>query len=213
MSKYTMTLDNIINFMSLEEVEKWFKDYDMTDYLTNEEIEVINARGTWNKDKLARKIIENYRFREIGFETIALFKHYLSFTLKNIMESKLPLIYSASIKYDPLVNVDFTETYSGVNTGESNSSSNGLTINSDTPQGNISKADILNGNYASSTSGTDMDDQTNTSGTQQYTRKTKGNSGVSATAQAMVKQYRQNIVMIDRDIINDLSTLFMGVYN
>ena len=58
-----------------------------------------------------------------------------------------------------------------------------------------------------------MDDQTNTSGTQQYTRKTKGNSGVSATAQAMVKQYRQNIVMIDRDIINDLSTLFMGVYN
>ena len=93
MSKYTMTLDNIINFMSLEEVEKWFKDYDMTDYLTNEEIEVINARGTWNKDKLARKIIENYRFREIGFETIALFKHYLSFTLKNIMESKLPLIY------------------------------------------------------------------------------------------------------------------------
>ena len=213
MSKYTMTLDNIINFMSLEEVEKWFKDYDMTDYLTNEEIEVINARGTWNKDKLARKIIENYRFREIGFETIALFKHYLSFTLKNIMESKLPLIYSASIKYDPLVNVDFTETYSGVNTGESNSSSNGLTINSDTPQGNISKTDILNGNYASSTSGTDMDDQTNTSGTQQYTRKTKGNSGVSATAQAMVKQYRQNIVMIDRDIINDLSTLFMGVYN
>ena len=111
MSKYTMTLDNIINFMSLEEVEKWFKDYDMTDYLTNEEIEVINARGTWNKDKLARKIIENYRFREIGFETIALFKHYLSFTLKNIMESKLPLIYSASIKYDPLVNVDYKEEY------------------------------------------------------------------------------------------------------
>ena len=28
-----------------------------------------------------------------------------------IMEKKLPLIYSASIEYDPLVNVDYSETF------------------------------------------------------------------------------------------------------
>ena len=206
MATYSIELRELISTFGEDEVKGWFTNYELSDYLTADEIEVINSRGTWNKEKLAQKIIDHY-------ETPALFIHKAKVAMQEIMEEKLPLIYSASIKYDPLVNVDFTETYSGVNTGESNSSSNGLTINSDTPQGNISKTDILNGNYASSTSGTDMDDQTNTSGTEQYTRRTKGNSGVSATAQAMVKQYRQNIVMIDRDIINDLSTLFMGVYN
>lgn len=213
MATYSIEMRELVSTFGEDEVKGWFMDYELSDYLTPDEIDVINARGTWNKEKLAQKIIDHYFMREIGFETPALFIHKAKVAMQEIMEEKLPLIYSASIKYDPLVNVDFTETYSGVNTGESNSSSNGLTINSDTPQGNISKTDILNGSYASSTSGTDMDDQTNTSGTEQYTRKTKGNSGVSATAQAMIKQYRQNIVMIDRDIINDLSTLFMGVYN
>ena len=40
----------------------------------------------------------------------------------------------------------------------------------------------------------------------------KGNSGVSATAQKMIEQYRQNIIAIDRDIIQELNILFMGLY-
>jgi hypothetical protein len=35
---------------------------------------------------------------------------------------------------------------------------------------------------------------------------------VSATAQKMIQQYRENIIMIDRDIIKDLASLFMGIY-
>ena len=213
MATYSIELREIIKTFGKKKVIKWFSDYDLSDYLTADEIKVIDERGTWSKDKLAVKILEHYYMREIGFETPGEFARKAKVAMAEIMEEKLPLIYSASIKYDPLVNVDFTETYSGQNTGESSSNSQGLTVNSDTPQGNISKDSILSGEYASSTSGTDMDDKTNTSGTETYTKKTKGNSGVSATAQAMVKQYRQNIVMIDRDIINDLATLFMGVYN
>ena len=123
------------------------------------------------------------------------------------MESKLPMIYSAAIKYDPLVNVDFTETYTSNTTGNSNTS--GLTVNSDTPQGQISKAAILNGSYASST-GANEDNATST-GSMDYTKKTKGNSGVSATAQAMVKQYRENIRAIDYEIIEELKDLFIGL--
>ena len=37
-------------------------------------------------------------------------------------------------------------------------------------------------------------------------------SGVSATAQKMVQQYRENIIMINRDIIKDIESLFMGIY-
>ena len=40
----------------------------------------------------------------------------------------------------------------------------------------------------------------------------KGNSGVSATAQKMVEQYRDNIRAINREIIDKLEPLFMGLY-
>lgn len=212
MAKYSIELRKIIQTVGEEEVKSWFMRYELADYLAQDEIDVIMERGTWNKEKLAQKIIDHYFMREIGFETVALFKHQVKVAMQEIMEEKLPLIYSASIKYDPLVNVDFTEEYTGQNAGNSQSNSNGLTVNSDTPQGQISKANILAGNYASNTSANDIDDTTTTSGSESYTKRTKGNSGVSATAQKMVEQYRDNIIMIDRDIIRDLGSLFMSIY-
>lgn len=212
MAKYSIELRKIIETVGEEEVKSWFMRYELSDYLTDEEIDVIDERGTWNKEKLAQKIIDHYFMREIGFETVALFKHQVKVAMQEIMEEKLPLIYSASIKYDPLVNVDFTEEYSGQNAGNSQSNSNGLTVQSDTPQGEIRKAELLAGKYATSTSANDIDDTTSTTGSESYTKRTKGNSGVSATAQKMVEQYRDNIIMIDRDIIKDLGSLFMSIY-
>ena len=216
MSKYTVELRKIIANTSREEVESWFKDYNLEDYLTDEEITVITQRGTWSKDRLAKKIVDHYFMREIGLETVGLFKHKAKVAMQEIMEEKLPLIYSAAIRYDPLVNVDFREEYTSE--GEANSTSNnsgeGLTINSDTPQNRISLETIKNGEYASSTSGTETSNQItdeSTSG-QHYVRTQKGNSGSITTAQRLIDDYRKNIIMIDRDIIEDLSSLFMGIY-
>ena len=204
MAKYTIELRRLCDIYTRNEVEGWFKDYELSDYLTDEEIEVITDRGTWSKDKLAKKIVDNYFMREIGLETPALFKLYVKNKMNNIMESKLPLIYSASIEYDPLVNVNFTTTLSR----QVNDSGSGLSIQSDTPQGQISKADILAGTYASSTQGGENTSQSvETSSTT-----TKGNSGVSATAQKMIEQYRENIRAIDYEIIKELNSLFMGLY-
>ena len=204
MAKYTIELRRLCDIYTRDTVESWFKDYELSDYLTENEINVINERGTWSKDKLAKKIVDNYFMREIGFETPALFKLMVKNKMNNIMESKLPLIYSSSIQYDPLVNVDFTETF----TREANDNSSGLTINSDTPQGQIDKEEILAGNYASSTQGGESANASSESST----RHMKGNSGVSATAQKMVEQYRQNIRAIDYEIIKELNSLFMGLY-
>lgn len=220
MSKYTIELRKIIDTLGEQEVLSWFMNYDIHDYLTNDEIAVIEKRGTFSKEHLAKKILRHYYMHEIGLETVALFKHYAKMAMDEIMEQKLPLIYSAAIEYDPLVNVDFTETYSGMNSGSENgitqSAGNGLSIQSDTPQGKINKASILAGDYASSTSGNEStatgSSQSNTEQSQEYTRKTKGNSGVSATAQKMVQQYRENIIMIERDVIKDLASLFMIIY-
>ena len=216
MSKYTFELRRLFDFYTRETVESWFKDYELTDYLTQDEIDVINERGTWTKDKLAKKIVDHYYMREIGFETPYLFRHYVIITMREIMEEKLPLIYSASIEYDPLVNVDYTETFERTidNTASGTDSSSGLTINSDTPQSQISKTEILAGKYASSTQAGENSASTSTTGNTEEgsTKRVKGNSGVSATAQKMIEQYRKNIIAIDTDIINELNDLFMGLY-
>lgn len=210
MSKYTTNFRFLINngFATRSDIESVFKSYDLADYLTQDEINVINTRGTWNKDKLASKIVDHYLMRDIGFETFEMFSHYAKITMNEIMESKAPLIYSASIKYDPLVNVDYTETYNA--SGRSSSNGSGLAVNSDTPQGQINKQAILNGEYASSTGATESVSNANDSN--EYTKKIKGNSGVSATAQAMVKQYRENIRAIDYEIIEELKQLFLGLF-
>jgi len=224
MSRYTIQLRSVIELCSEDEVKSWFSDYELSDYLTTEEIGVINERGTWSKEKLAQMIIDHYYMYEIGLETPALFKHQARVMMRELMEEKAPLIYSASIKYDPLVNVDVKEIYDRNSDSQSSSNStsssngSGLTVSSDTPQGQISKTAILQGNYASSTGANEtentMNDSSNTegSGNEHYEKRTVGNSGVSATAQKMVEQYRQNIIMINRDIIKDVGVLFMSVY-
>ena len=224
MASYTIELRNVSLIYGEEEVKSWFSSYNLDDYLTEAEIQVITDRGTWNKEKLANKIYNHYFMREIGFETPALFRHRVKSMMEELMEEYLPLIYSASIEYDPLVNVDYTESYqgNGATSGQSSSSSSnsgsGLTINSDTPQGQITKANILAGNYASSTSANEntnsISDSSSSSSSESnnYSKKVKGNSGVSATAQKMIAQYRDNIRAIDREIIDKLDNLFMGIY-
>lgn len=220
MAKYTMEIRELISTFGEDEVKSWFSDYELSDFLTPEEIEVITSRGTWNKDKLCKRIIDHYFTREIGTDAIGQFILFAKDKMNEIMETYAPLIYSASIKYDPLVNVNFTEEYKGTsgNTSTSTSASNGsgLTVNSDTPMGQINKTDILKGKYASSTSANESDSKvtgtTTDNGSNDYTKTTKGNSGVSATSQAMIKQYRDIIRAINTEIIYELEPLFMGIY-
>lgn len=226
MAKYSLELRELFEpikysppLFTRSDIENIFKSYNLSDYLTSEQIEVVE-QGVWSKDRLAKKIVDYYYMSEIGFETIGLFFHFAKLEMEMLMEEYLPLIYSASIKYDPLINVDFTETLeretTGVNVGTNSSSSSGLTINSDTPQGQINKQAILNGNYATSTNANEISDSTNSrndsGGTENYTKRMVGNSGVSATAQKMIEQYRDNIRAIDREIIKKLDVLFMGLY-
>ena len=69
MATYSIELRELISTFGEDEVKGWFMNYNLSDYLTADEIEVINSRGTWNTEKLAEKIIDHYFMREIGFET------------------------------------------------------------------------------------------------------------------------------------------------
>ena len=76
MSKYTTNFKTLIEMgiQTREQIEDIFKDYELTDYLTLDEVQVVTTRGTWTKDKLAKKIVDHYYFKDIGMETIGMFK-------------------------------------------------------------------------------------------------------------------------------------------
>ena len=215
-----MELRELTSTFGRDEVKSWFEQYELSDFLTPEEIAVINERGTWDKDKLAERIIDHYYTREIGSDAIGQWMLFVKDKMNEIMETYAPLIYSAAIKFDPLVNVDWTESYAGVNdstnTSSSKSTGSGFTVNSDTPQGRINKDSVLGGEYASSTGANETEnnisDSSKANGNQSYTKTMKGNSGVSATAQALIKQYRDYIRALNTEIVYELEPLFMGLY-
>lgn len=228
MAKYTIELRRVCEIYGREEVENWFKDYNIANYLTAKQIEQIEKFGVWSKDRLAEKIVDHYFMREIGFETPALFKHYAKVTMQEIMERQFPKIYSNFLEYDPLSNVDFTETYTreiagsteGISNSTSQNNASGFNINNNTPQKRITKQEIDEGIYASQTNQSDtssnIEDKTNAQSSsntlEKFTRHEEGDNGVIITNQRLVKEFREIIVAIDEEIINELSKLFMGIY-
>ena len=67
MSKYTISLQNIETLTSHENLVNFFTNYELSDFLSQKEIETIQKRGVWTKEKLAEKIVEHYYFSEIRF--------------------------------------------------------------------------------------------------------------------------------------------------
>lgn len=228
MSKYTMELRKVVNIYGREEVEKWFSSYELTDFLTPEQIQQIQKYNVWTKEKLAKQIVDHYYMREIGFETPALFAHYAKVTMNELMGSYLLKIYTQFLEYDPLSSVDYTEEYTreieGNSEGSSNSNSKnsaeGFNINNDTPQKRITKQDLDSGIYASSTNqsetSSEIQDKTNTEASsktvEKYTHSMKGDNGVIVTNQYLVREFRELATNFNLEIINDLNKLFMGLY-
>ena len=228
MASYTIELRKICNIYGREEVENWFKSYELSDCLTTEQIEQIEKYNVWTKEKLAKQIVDHYFMREIGFETPALFKHYAKVTMQEIMPRYLLKIYTQFLEYDPLSSVDYTEEYTreiegeaeGKSTSNSSNSASGMNILNDTPQTNITKQNLENGLYASqvnqSDSESEISDETNNSSnsktTEKYIHTMKGDNGVIVTNQYLVREFRELATSFNEEIIYELSHLFMGIY-
>lgn len=172
MSSYTITLKRCCEVFGRNEVLSWFQQYNILETLSEEQASELMLNNFWSPEKLADMILDHYYLREIAYETPKMFSHYAKVKMKEIMPKYLILLWTSSIKFNPLENETFSykENYSGNKTDErkttsnqksttegltestSSSNASGLTINNDTPQGQINKENILNGTYASSTS-------------------------------------------------------------
>ena len=80
------------------------------------------------KSRLLPKILIHYYQREIGFETVGLWKLKLNQKLREILPYYNQLYASEELKYDPLKNVDNIHTHSGENTEDKTETRNLTTV-------------------------------------------------------------------------------------
>lgn len=222
MSKYTTTIYNLkqMNF-----------DFGLNDYPIFDEA----YRTTLNNE-----ILDYYLTTEIGFETPALFKHYLNSTMRLIMPKYNAMYVAQSqLALNPLGNVDLTETSNrqkeidtttnsqSQGTGNSNSTSNanGKNLFQDTPQGELSSTDLENQRWATNLTLTSngITDQSNTNtqsnvngredkdSVENYMRHIIGNNGRKYNVEIYAKLVNE-FKNIDQLIIGELRECFMGIY-
>ena len=171
------------------------------------------------REPLNKAILDNYLTYEIGFETPALFRHYLK-TKMNLIMPKYNILFNAQLKLldNPLGNVDMTETVEReVQTeGSSNSQSEskGKNLFQDTPQGDLSATDIDAQRWATNLTQdkNNVSDESETRGNtvESFTRRMVGANG-NKYGIDIYDKLAKNFNSINEQIINELGTLFMGV--
>lgn len=201
-SKYTTTIRNILD----SGTEIFDFDYPIFDEKYRSVLET--------------KIINRYKFREIGLETVALWKHFLMTRLNEIMPyyNQQYLANKVFQTYDPYKNKDFliedTRNSSGNNSGTSSGSSTNTEHNvfNDTPTsklGNLDYATTINDNT------NDNENTSNNTGkfttTESYVSHLHGHDGMKYPADILMN-VRETINNLDVEILENLSDLFMNVY-
>ena len=243
-ARYTEVLDNLLhNEEAKADIDLAMSTYPLYQTDPNRVKQYGTAYTIPTRKELNEKILNYYRFREIGQETFGRWLFELETSLKEIMPKYNQLFYSADQDYNPIYNVDYVKTIdrnrkdNTVGTQNSKTSTNGSdtseeyskAINAKTPQNqlSISNVNIDTVNYADEaswgkTNGSNTNNETvDTNGSnsvvgkedEKTTEATKGNFGV-VSAQDLVVKYRETIINIEQQIINDprIKELFMLIY-
>ena len=235
-ARYTEVLDNLLrNPQSKAHIDTAMSDYPL--YQTDpNKVKVYGTAYTIpSRTELNNKILNHYRFQEIGQETFGRWLFELKTALNEIMPYYNQLFYSADQDFNPIYNVDYKKSTIGSQNASSNTTSTGTDsttneeftkgVNSKTPQDqlNISNVNIDSVNYADNadwgksngtTSGTNTTTgNSNSNGSTSSIETVKGNFGV-VSSQDLILKYRETIINIEQQIINDprIRELFMLIF-
>lgn len=163
--------------------------------------------------------------REIGVETVGMFRHYL----KHHMFLNMPMfnqMYEANrLNFDPLKTIDLRtiatgtaaqqSTESATNETESDNESLSRVINSDFPQTQLSG----NADYASS--GADSNSQAKSTANVQTDSESASNANTSNDSHVtgyqgipsdLIVAYRESLINVDSLVLDSCETLFMQVW-
>ena len=238
MSKYTTTLRSICEVKAGKtESEGYTAINDIIALAAPQIFENFPIYKESHREELERKILRHYYMREIGFETAGLFLLHLNNRLFEIMPEFNELYKTLDLDYNIFDDIDYTVETTGTttNTGTSDNTSHGTDTNtstndlhtkmrrSDTPQGGLSgiesenylseaRLDDNTGSVTSTMSGDRGTTRTdNLAGSNHSVVKHSGKTG-GHTYSALIKEYRDNIINVDNQIIKRLSDLFMNIY-
>ena len=173
---------------------------------------------------LETKIIKHFYTREIGLETVGLWKLKLDTKLNEIMPYYNKLYKSELLEYNPLYTHDLYKDHKGEGTNKGTSVLDGTTTNngtswnkySDTPQGTVSNID--NDTYLTNASKDTVDNTTtqdntttdNYKTTDEYLDHVYGFEGKDGSE--LLLKFRETFLNIDMQIIEELEPLFMQVW-
>lgn len=235
-ARYTEVLDNLLrNDEAKAAIVEAMSHYPLYETDPDKVREYGTSYKIPTRKELNDKILNYYRFREIGQETFGRWLFELETALNEIMPRYNQLFYSADQDFNPIYNVDYVRETKGNETATSNTSSTGTDkssneeytkgVNSKTPAdslniGNtgidqVSYADNADwGKASGTTSGTNNTvGNSNSEGSSSTIETTKGNFGV-VSAQDLIIKYRETILNIEQMIIEDprIKELFMLIY-
>lgn len=186
---------------------------------------------------LCQKILKHYYTREIGFETVGLWKLKLDTAMNEIMPYYNKMYQSANLDYNPLYDTDYRRMHEGSDesqtdvgaTGDDTSrrtnTASGTAFNaySDTPQGSL--VNVRNETYLTNatkdtrdstsvdnyTGHTENDSTTKYNSTDEYVDHIVGKMPGRSYA-ALIKEYREALINVDMMIIDELKDLFMKLW-
>jgi len=183
---------------------------------------------------LETKIISHFYTREIGMETVPLWKFRLKTKMNEIMPYYNQLYRSETLDFNPLYDVSTTRTYSLTRTGDSTSTRNGsressgnsrnIDKYSDTPQGivdlgklvsddniYVTNVNVNDNEYENATTYNNDETVENRDLLDEYTETVNGKRGRDSYAK-MIKDYRNNMLNIDMMVIEELNELFFSLW-
>ena len=206
MSRYTLELRYI-------EQDKDFKlfPHNFPFYTDDEDI----------REEFIKKFYNEYRFREIGFETVGRFQTQLLSKLYNIMPYYVEYYKTVLVQnnMDFMVTKDITDTFTREVDTQSNSTMNSNTTVAQDNMSYDTPNTVISDMTKYPTYGSDSNSTSNSIGTQsgdskvieKTTYNSKGNLGVSSDG-FLLEKWREVIANIDVLILEELEDLFFQMF-
>ena len=207
MSKYTITIKDIVNsynilydYIPIDEKLDYAREY-IFDFnypvLDNE-----------TKKRIEIAMLKHYYYREIAFETIGMFKIKLNDRLNLIMGRYNALYAKQDLTLSPYINSYLNETGTSENANHTDVNNEDWQTTSNTPQGILN--DLKEGRYSSLAVYTENSDNTENTSNSNYNRSVEALNGL--TYAEAFRNYYDNIISIDEELVNEISDLFMVIW-
>ena len=209
MSKYTITVKDLVRDYSVS-VDNGLTDIDTKldkarEYIFDFTYPVIDEA---TKKRIEIAILKHYYMREIAFESVGIWKIKLNDRLNLIMPRYNALYNKQDLSLSPYVNGYLKE--SGETSGNSSTDVNNedWQTTSDTPNGILT--DLKEGKYSSMAVYTENNNNTNNINSSNYERMQESLNGI--TYAEAFRNYFDNIISIDEELVNEFSDLFMVIW-